>query len=603
VKLLDFGIAAVVTGGEAAAPETAWVLTPAYASPEQVRGEPVTTASDVYQLGLLLFELLTGRRAQSPAGPSASALVRAVCDATIPRPSEVVAREATAEDARHRTTPPRALASRLRGDLDALVACAVRKAPDSRYGSVGELIDDVQRWQQLRPLSARGSAPGYRLARFARRHRAGLSFAGLAVALAAWLVPAMAGERLRAQEEARRAQQIERVLGGLFPLGGARANRAPAARDYVDHAQALVRRDLAGHPASQGRLMTMFGRTYIALGLYDEAGTVLGDAVALLQRTAGTDSLEVADAMMARGESLHYLGRYEETAETFRQVLSLRRARFGEDHPSVVSTRLAYGDLLHTQGALREAERVLSAGIATRAGDADQAYSLARATRDLANVLRDRGDLGRADALYRDALAGLRGLGGESDVQFSLSNLEYSRLLVLAGRHGEAEQLLFRHLAQLRQTFDGDHPLTGMAHQQFGFLRMRQGRLAEADAHLRTSTDVLGTWLGAEHPMVARTQALQAELARRQGRVDEARRSAEKALAHFERLGLARHPLAIDACRTLGEVLVPTGQGAAALPRLTRCLADADREFVAGDARSQRLRELVAQATQAGSGS
>lgn len=601
VKLLDFGIAAVVTGsGEAPAPEAAWVLTPAYASPEQVRGEPLTTASDVYQLGLLLFELLTGRRAQSPAGASAAALTLAVCATTLPRPSEAVAREPSAEDARRRGTSVRALASRLRGDLDALVARAVRKAPEDRYGSVGELIDDVRRWQQLRPLSARGSAPAYRLAKFVRRHRVAFSVTALVVAVAAWLVPALAGERLRAREEARRAQQIERVLGGLFPLGDARSSRTPTARDYADHAQALVRRDLAGHPASQGRLMTMFGRTYVALGLYEDADKVLGDAVGLLRQTADPESLEVAEAVVSRAESLHYLGRYEQAADAFRRALSLRRARLGDDHPLVVSTRLAFGDLRHTQGALREAEHVLREGIAALDAHPDQRHALARARRDLANVLRDRGALEESDALYREALAGFEAISSDHDVQYSFSNLEYARLLVLTGRHEEAEQRLVRHLELLRRTFDGDHPLTGTAHQQLGVLRTAQGRLAEADAHLNTSAEVLGTWLGAGHPMVARNEALRAELARRQGRPEEARRAADRALTHFERLGLAGHPRALEACRTWGEVQVGAGLGATALPRLSRCVADAERELVAGDARTRRLRELLAQATRHG---
>ena len=156
-RLLDFGIATLDSQtGEAAVTRTVPMLTPEYASLEQVRGIPVTTASDVYQLGLLLFELLTVERAQHVGGRSAAQLEQVVLEQSVPRPSIVAcAGDAAATRAEARQTTPPSLARMLRGDLEAIVLQALRKEPERRYASVADFIDDLQRRLAGRPIHAR----------------------------------------------------------------------------------------------------------------------------------------------------------------------------------------------------------------------------------------------------------------------------------------------------------------------------------------------------------------------------------------------------------------------------------------------------------------
>src|SRR5690606_33623906 len=201
VKLLDFGIAKLLeAGGEAESEQHTLagfrMMTPEYASPEQVRGEAVTTASDVYQLGLLLYELLAGDRPYRLAGRSPSEIERVICQEQAPRPSttllprrgtdsggDPVPRTTPEQAAAARRTTPQRLHRQLRGDLDAIISTALRKEPQERYASAEALVEDLERWLAGQPVRARGDAWTYRARRFAGRHRWALSAAAAFVLL------------------------------------------------------------------------------------------------------------------------------------------------------------------------------------------------------------------------------------------------------------------------------------------------------------------------------------------------------------------------------------------------------------------------------------
>ena len=266
VKLLDFGIAKLLQtdlspGTPAMTHTVARVLTPEYASPEQIHGPTVTVASDVYQLGLLLFELLTDRRAQPLRDASPIEIERLVCDTLLARPSAVV------DDPRR--------ARLLRGDLDSIVQQAVRKAPEERYASVERLIDDVERHLSGKPVVARGDTLAYRAGRFVRRHRLSVAAAAVAVVLlVAWAVTAtlqartIARERDRARAEAVKAEQVKDFVLRLFQNADPSAARGETltARELLDRGWAGIEAELAGQPAVQAELLTTVGEIYRELG-------------------------------------------------------------------------------------------------------------------------------------------------------------------------------------------------------------------------------------------------------------------------------------------------------------------------------------------------
>ena len=601
VKLLDFGIARLLSSEDEHPAETgrpgSRILTPDYASPEDVRGDASTTASDIYQLGLLLYELLAGHRAQRVGRLAADALEEAVCRMPVVPPSMRVAQEGTAAIAAARRTSTRALARRLRGDLDAIVLRALRKEPARRYESVGELIADVQRHRRRLPVQAVGNGLLYRTGRFVRRHRTSLAWAAAILLASAWFLPQLGEQRMRAAREAERAELVERILGGVFTLPAAgTARNPPSARDYLDHAVTLVRRDMANQPVSQARLLDRLGTVYSVLGLYGPAIEVLQQSLAIHQATSGGDSIEAASTLGLLGQSQHFLGRYEEAERSVRAALDIRRMRFGDDDQSVVFTSLDLADLLHTRGALADAEDVLREAIAFLSQWPDVPHALARATRDLANVLRDRGQIDEADVLYRQALRMFTDLNGSTDLDVAATELYFARLLIRTGDLDEAERLLTAGLSAIRTIFGGEHPLTGIGLRNLGYLRIAQGRYDQAGQILNQSLSILDEWLGAAHSMVPRTRAHQADLAGRRGRPSKAAALAEQTLAEFARLGLMAHPSAIDACLTLGEALIRLERREEAAGRLAACAAQAERLYVPDDPRTVRLRQALQRA-------
>jgi serine/threonine-protein kinase len=612
VKLLDFGIAKLLSLGEAggtrATRVVARVLTPEYASPEQVRGEAVTTASDIYQLGLLLSELLTGRRAQPLASTEPPALERAleeaVCRAPPVRPSVQVAASATPETCAARRTTRAALERRLRGDLDDIVLCALRKEPERRYLTVGELLDDLERHRRGLPIRARPDSLSYRGRKFVARHRQVLAW-GLAAALGVLSVLALlAGQHLRTAREARHAAEVERLVGGLFALPNPRVHpRPPTARDYVDHAAHLVEDELRDQPASRARLLTLLGRTYNALGLYPASIDVLGRALALTEARDGTASPQVADVLRSLARSQYYDGRYETAERSLRRARRiLRRARrilaAGPGARSAESLRvdLELGDLLHTRGRLTEAERLLRSALARLGDPAADRADRAAGLRDLGNVLRDRGAFREAESRYRESIDLFRAVYGDPDQQLSTAEVYYARLLILEGRPERAEPILVDNLAKLRRMYGGDHPLTGTVLRNLGYALLEEGRYDEAAARLDEAQRIFHKWLGPDHPMVLRARARQAELALRRGRVAQAAALARSAMDRFARLDLADHPEALDACTTLGQALLALGRRPEAATVLAPCRDAARRQYVAGDPRSALMDRLLARA-------
>jgi tetratricopeptide (TPR) repeat protein len=592
-KLLDFGIARLLAADAGSEPTTralARLLTPEYASPEQARGETITTASDVYQLGLLLSELLTGQRAQPIAGTSATAIERAICDTPAARPSAQVRLAATPEIATTRRSTLTALARRLRGDLDAIVLCALRKEPERRYSSVGEMLDDIERHRSGLPVRARPDTPAYRLGKLVARRRTELAWA-LVVSLAAgWGIAALAVERLRATREARRAEQIEEVIGTLFSRANPHFEPLPlpaTPRDYVDEAAKLVRTELRDQPRSQGRLLQLLGRVDVAWALYEPAGELFEEALALRVASFGADSAEAGDSLHWLAQTQHYQGRYEEAERNLRRALAIHRQRLGVRHPSSLQIAMTLGDVQHTRGRLTAAEATLREALGALTGSGDHGLQ-ATGLRDLGNVLRDRGALAESEAAYREALRIQSGA-----VAVAISEVYFARLLILRGSFAEAEDLLVGNIAGLRQIYGGDHPTIGIALRDLGYLRLEQGRLEEAEECLERAQRVFRGFVHDDHPMVPRAAAIQAEVARRRGRLEESVGLSRATLAQFGRLELGEHPAAIDTCRTLGEALLTLGRHAEAAATVAPCLAVAERQFVAGDRRTAGLRRAA----------
>lgn len=320
VKLLDFGIAKLLNEDEAAARTELRAMTPEYAAPEQILGGTVTTTTDVYQLGVLLYELLTGRRPYDLRERSPREAERVICYQEPERPSEAIL--ASPQAGRHPRAEQEKLRQRLAGDLDTIVLKALQKEPDRRYGSVELLRDDLWRHEHNLPVLARKDTFGYRASRFVRRHRLAVGAAStvlvLLVAVVALAVhfalttaaqsEAIRTERDRARTEAAKAEQIniflQRVLSAADPFQEGRDVRVV---DVLEGAAARIETELAGQPDVAAAVYRTLGITYQNLGLYAEAESILNAVLAAVQdedpSLATTALGYLADLREARGDA------------------------------------------------------------------------------------------------------------------------------------------------------------------------------------------------------------------------------------------------------------------------------------------------------------
>ena len=565
-KLLDFGIArlqqkALFSGGEASRSRS---LTPAYASPEQHRGESLTAASDVFSLGVILFQLLTGTLPFGAAGPAPP-------DARPDRPSAWIVRLGKVPTARPAgPTEVRRWRRRLRGDLDAILLKALAPEPSERYGSVADLAGDLRRHLERRPVEARDSSWLYRSGRWLRRRR-------LTAALAVVLLTGFAGfgvQHLRLSqtlqrlgEERIKVEGMNRFLEQLISVArpGVGQGEELTVRQVVDQASRSLAVELAHLPATQASLLESVGQTYKALDLLDRSEASLESALRIRRSHFGPRHAAVADSLgglahlqLARGD----LARAEALA---RQALDLRRDLLGERHLKVAESLHDLGETLAAQGRLGEAEDLLLEALDLRRRLVGPEHrSILESYFELALLHRDRGDFrtaisfygqalplarkllgqghletvllasdygyslrevgeGRAaEGLFREAEEGFRRLLGEDHPWVHIARSNLARLLRDDGRFAEAESLLEKVLESRRRTQPVGDVRIAYALRDFGQLRLQEGRPAAAGELLGEAVSILRASLPPEDWRISQAESALGECLTRLGRYDEA---------------------------------------------------------------------------------
>jgi tetratricopeptide (TPR) repeat protein len=373
-KLLDFGIAQVLDPNDDSTPATR-VFTPEYAAPEQLRGERITTATDIHALGLLLYELVSGRRlptiTQRPHGDwTTGDLAREV---------------ATGGSGVHDAGTDANRVTLLRGDLGRIIAHAVATAPAQRYSSVALLREDLARWLDHRPLTLPRPGPAYLVGRFVRRHRLGVALATLAVlALVATTMAALwqAGERAheaeRAVAQARRATAIQRFLQDVIAQAHPNRNGGQpiSAAQLIGNGEALLPR-FDAQPALQADLLTQLGQLYIANSDYDRAGVLLDRALTL---STAPDIPDDVRARVLSGAAEMAVGRskYDEAIALAREGLALLRADPQPDPAAIATVHMRIAQAMDGLGKPKETEAFLRESLAedtARLGDTHAAVA------------------------------------------------------------------------------------------------------------------------------------------------------------------------------------------------------------------------------------
>jgi serine/threonine protein kinase len=527
VKLLDFGIAQLVnlnpdgvdaphTEASALTREIGRALTPEYAAPEQLAGGAVTTATDVYALGVLLYVLLSGRHPAGRDVRTPATLIRAIVDHEPPPVSEAVlgdgsgAEALDAHAARCGITTAR-LRRVLRGDLDTIVAKALKKSPAQRYVSVTALADDIRRSLRHEPISARRDTVSYRAARFVRRHVRGVvtSLAILALGVGMTYVHAsrLATERDRAQREAAKAVKVSEMLMSLLTSADPYSIRTtpgePTVRALLDGGADRVQKELAGEPDLQAEMLTLMGRTYRRLGMYDKARRLLEQALAGARESLGPGHVRVAHALADLGVVQVDLGDYAAAGRTLEQALDMRRALLGPEHPDVAVTLAELGRVYQDQGMSGRAEALHREALAIREKVlGDQHRETAVSQSDLASVLRLEGDVAGAEALLRLSLETNRKTRGPNHPNTAITTHDLALIAAARGDWATAETRLRAALAVQRQSVGPMHPTVAATLNSLAKAQAALGRPVEALATLDEALTIVGTALGREHQLV-----------------------------------------------------------------------------------------------------
>ena len=515
-KIIDFGLAKATTQHltERTLFTELGVLigTPEYMSPEQAEmtGLDIDTRTDVYALGVILYELLTGVlpfEGKSLREKGLDEIRRIIREVDPPRPSvRVTTLAAPAPPAQSLRRDVARLASQLRGDLDCITMKALEKDRTRRYGSVSDLAADLRRHLDNLPVLASPPSTIYRLSRFMRRHRVGVTAAAtlvvLLLAFAATMAfqarriaqqrdRALAAERQSIQE-AELARQVSGFLVDLFKVSDpseARGNRITA-REILDKGSTRITQELKDHPAVQGRLMATMWRVYTSLGLYDQARLLLQDALAIRRRTLGDQHPEVAESLDDLGSLQYEIGNLGEAERLLRDALALRRRTLGDEHLDTANTENHLAMALRrkeTPEANAEVEQLYRSALAARRkalGADDRA--IAESLNDLGLLFsQNKRDYAAAEPLFREALEINRRVFGNDHLEVSITLNNLALLLRDTGRYTEAESRLREALVIDRHVLGEEHPAVGVVFNNLANVLERKGDLAGAESMYR----------------------------------------------------------------------------------------------------------------------
>ncbi len=473
VKLVDFGIAKLLAEEAEAVDRTqtvARLLTPRYASPEQIRGEPVTTSSDVYALGTVLYELLSGEPPFAAMATTEREWEDAILSADLP-----------------------SLPSSLPSDLGTIVEKALRKEPEHRYRSAEALAEDLQRYRQMLPIHARPATARYKTNRFLRRHRTGTISAGLLLlALLGGLLTTVWQARI-ASRQAARANQVKEFLVEIFSESSQAVGlgQKVTTEEVLDAGAKKLQSHLHDQPRLRSELLLLLGDLNVKLGRFDLAESLLTQARDESEQGFGPESVETVKVLTELGSALEQRGLYEQALEILNEALAIQD-RHGRDHSEETSTVLgnlavAYSGQGDLEKAIELHKRVLQLD-RQRLGPDDP--EVATDLNNLAVNLGKTDQYAAADSLHKLALdIRVKRLGNlHPDVATSLHNR--AAVLTAMGSDAEAESLYLRCLSIRRELYPKGHPDTAAALTSLALLYRQQGRLEEAGDYLRQAVAI-----------------------------------------------------------------------------------------------------------------
>ncbi len=540
VKLLDFGIAKVLDASahrdRVNAPSTRTgmhLMTPEYAAPEQVKGETVTTSTDVYALGILLYELLTGHRPYRIRKGTTYEIVQAVCEQDPTRPSTAVMEtsamgppgttvEITPDSvSKARRTDPDQLRQTLRGDLDAIILKALRKVPDERYRTANSFADDLRRFQQNQPVDARTITLGYQVQKLVQRNRAAVIGAAAVLLLLVGYALTVTYQANRIAAERDKAEAVTSFITSIFaesdPMSVA-STPDLTVRELVDRGAERLTTDLAKQPLVRAQVEEVLGRVYSNLGLYEQSIQMLTDALHVRHNHSDASAHDIARVEASYGYTLFRQARYAKGDSLLQQALQRVEQTYGERDARSIDPRHTRALLLEEWGRREQAEQLYRMNISIREESGSDYPGMYH---DLASALQSQGKYEEALRNHMRANDGFREEYGASP---QLANgltrtaLTYHRM----GEYQQAESMYREGLKMRRELLPDYHPHIASSCVRLGWLLAETGRPQEAEPLVSEGISILQRLLPPNHWQIAIAKGIRGFAWAQQGRVAEA---------------------------------------------------------------------------------
>lgn len=602
VTLLDFGIAKLLGEEEA---DTAGTrvgflpMSPDYASPEQARGEPVTTATDVFALGVVLYELLTGEKPHRFPRLTPEAIERTLAQPPT-LPSQVVAKasgharqrgapdpkrpgqEPDSDRARLRGTTSTRLSRRLRGGLDTIVLTAMHPDPNRRYGSAEALLEDVRRHRAGLAIAAHRDRTLHRALKFVGRHQVGSAVAAasliVALSFATFYNARISAERDAALREAAKAEQVTAFMVDMFRASDPTESPASITLDDVLQIGAQrIREELVEQPEVRAAMTSAMGGVYLNLGRFAEAKVLFDSSLVTRQRVLPPDDPGIAESLRDIGIVFHRQGELDRADSALTAALRTLEGRRDRSREQLAAVLAGLLDVRFSQGRYDEADSLGRAALELRIAALEPTDPLiARSHASLGMIARRMGRYDVAELHQREALRLRRARLGETNTSVALSLKDLALVLHSQDRFEEAEAYYREALAIQEALYQGPHPELSSTLNSLASLLATMGKLEESEALHRRTLAMRRELFGNDHPRVASSMVNLAATLGNEGKLAESIQVYQEALGIYRnRLG-PRHPSVATALNGLAMTLSDAGD----LDRAGRLLEEAEGIYV-----------------------
>ncbi len=572
VKLLDFGIAKVFTEDnsfeQSALTRTGiYVMTPEYASPEQIKGESITTSTDIYSLGLILYQLITGEKAYEIKTKSPLELEKIICFTEPAKPSSAIKLLHTKDKFKaekiseaHKTNLDK-LIKTLSGDLDNICLMALRKEPERRYSSAEQFQQDIVNYLEGRPVSARQNTIIYRTRKFITRHKisviSAVSIFLMATLLTTFYTIQLKKERDKAQIEAQKAEEVSKFLTNIFKLSDPYQARGETitARELLDKGAQKINQELSDQPDVKATMLSLIGGVYTNLGLFDKSEPLLSEALEI-RKKVNSNGMEEAKSLRDLGQLYTYMGEYSKAETLLTKAVYIYKINSAkeDDNYGWILGDLAW--VFKSRGSYSKSDSLYQKAIEVlKKNKANDNEDLLTMMNNFALELHEEGKYDEAETTFNETLRLQKKLYGDKPhPEISTTTYNLAELLRDRGKYDEAEKMFKTSLAMDMKLSGPENPDVAYSLQGLASVYKIKGNFEEAKKLFLKVLNMREKFLGENHPDVAYAISNLGLLYYGEQKYDSAKKYYEKALILHKKLNGPNHPSVAICLNKLGFI-------------------------------------------------